>query len=110
MFRYASFNRPLWCGFDPGTSYKIIETKKSDEINGRKPHDVFETFIQISADKIYSLELTDYQEVAEKNKLYAYTETKLSGRWLDCVNDLIHSDKIEYKEQIDYYARKAKQP
>lgn len=108
MFRYASFNRPLWIGFDPGTGYKIVEIQKSDEINGRRPHDVFETFIKISPEKIYSLELTDYEEVAEKNKLYAYAKTKLSDRWLDCVNELIHSKKIVYREQIDYYAKKTK--
>jgi len=107
MFRYASFNRPLWCGFDPGVSFEILDIKKSDEIHGRKPHAVFQTFIKISPEKIYSLELTDYEEVTEKNKLYAYAKTKLSGRFLDCVNDLIHKKKVVYNTQIDYYAGKA---
>lgn len=107
MFRYASFNRPLWCGFNPGVAYTIVEIKESDKLNGRKPHDVIETEIEISKEHIYNLQLTDYQEVAAKNKLYAYAATKFKpGRYLDCVNDLIHNKTITTTEKIDYYANK----
>ncbi len=65
--------------------------------------------VQVEAGKIKSLELTDYQEVEARNKLYAYAATKFSpGRYLDCVNDLIRKKTITTPEKIDYYASKIK--
>ena len=90
MFRYASFNRPLWLCFDPGVSYKIVDIKESDKINGRTPHNVIETEERISPEKLYSLELTSYEEVEAKNRLYIYAKSKFTGRYLDNINYLIH--------------------
>jgi len=42
MYRYASFNRPLWIGFDPGVSFLRVDNLKSDEFNGRILFDVIE--------------------------------------------------------------------
>ena len=62
MYRYVSFNRPLWIGFDLGVSYTIVDKKDSDKVNGRIPHDVIETEERISPENLYSLELTSYEE------------------------------------------------
>lgn len=106
MFRYGSFYRPLWIGFHPGVEYKLVEVKKSDEINGRKPHDVIETSEKISPEKIRDLELTDYEEVAEKRKLYEYAQTKFTGRYLELMRDLIQKKTVTTKERIDFYHKK----
>jgi len=109
MFLYASFNRPLWIGFDPGVWFKIIDKESKDMINGRMPHEVIFTNEPISPEKIKDLELTDYQEVAEKNKLYAYAATKFKpSSYLNCVNALIHKKTITTPEEIDNYASKVK--
>ncbi len=107
MFRYASFMRPLWIGFDPGTAYTVVDKQKSDEINGRMPHDVIETSERISPEHIYNLQLTSYEEIAVKAVLYEYAKSKFSeGRYLNCVMDLIHKKKITTTEKIDYYLQK----
>ena len=106
MFRYASFNRPLWLCFDPGVSYKIVDIKESDKINGRTPHNVIETEERISPEKLYSLELTSYEEVEAKNRLYIYAKSKFTGRYLDNINYLIHEKTITTPEKIDYYYNK----
>lgn len=108
MFRYASFYRPLWNGFNPGTTYTIVDKKKFDEINGRTPYDVIETEQRISPEHIYNLQLTDYEEVEVKNKLYEYVKGKFTGMFLNNINDLIHSKKITSIEKIDYYLQKMK--
>ncbi len=107
IFRYASFNRPLWIGFDPGVPYTRVDIQKSDYINDRKPHDVIETKQAITPDHLRNLELTDYQEVAEKGKLYAYAKTVFpAGSHLNSINDLIKSKKIINTEKIDEYKSK----
>lgn len=105
-FRYASFNRPLWIGFDPGVPYKIVEKTMADNINGRAPHDVIETNIPISEEHKYSLQLTDYQEVADKNELMDYARTKMEGSYLGNMIDQIRNKKVTTKEKIDYYVGK----
>lgn len=107
MFRYASFNRPLWIGFDPGTAYQRVDIKDSDILHGRRPHDVIETLEPIFPSKIEALELTDYQEVAATNKLYAYASEKLRpSSYLNCINDLIRNKTIRTTSRIDYYVDK----
>ena len=108
MFRYASFNRPLWIGFDPGTVYTIVEKQKSDEVNGRMPWDVIETSERISPEHLYNLQLTSYEEIAEKALLYEYAKSKFTGNYLKCINDQIHSKTITTTEKIDYFLNKMK--
>jgi hypothetical protein len=108
-YRYASFNRPLWIGFDPGTPYQIVEIQESDKLNGRKPHDVIETEIPISNEKKYSLELTDYQELAEQNKLIEYASSLFKDRWLDCIVHSIRNKTIVSTEQINKYLKESKE-
>ena len=107
MFRYASFNRPLWNGFDPGLPFKIVDITDSDNINGRKPHDVIETTDRISPGHIYNLELTDYEEVSFKNKLIEYAQTKLTGSYLSQMMLNIKYGKVTGIDKIDFYANKA---
>ena len=106
MFRYGSFYRPLWIGFHPNVEYKLVDIKKSDEINGRKPYDVIETKERISPESIYNLQLTDYEEVEEKIKLYEYAQTKFTGRHLELIRDLIQKKTVTTKEKIDFYHKK----
>lgn len=105
-YRYASFNRPLWIGFDPGVWYKIINKTDEDMINGRMPHDVIFTNEPISDAKKYSLELTDYQELKVKNELIEYAASLMTGRDLACMKDQIWSKKVTSKEKIKHYAGK----
>jgi len=107
MFLYASFNRPLWIGFDPGVWFKIVNKEPTDMINGRMPHNVIATNEPISPEKIKDLELTDYQEVAATNKLIEHAKGKLTEQYLKCVIDLIKSKKIVSTDRIDDYATKA---
>lgn len=108
VYRYGTFLRPLWIGFDAGIKYRIVPMRESDIINGRKPHDVIETDERLSPEKIYNLQLTDYEEVEEKRKLFKYAETKFSGRNLQLVDDLIQKGTIKDKAKIDFYFNKLK--
>mgnify|MGYP006367930601 CR=1 FL=1 len=106
MFRYGSFQRPLWIGFHPGVQYKLVEIKKSDEINGRRPHDVIITEERISPESIYNLQLTDYEEIDKKRKLIEYAETKFTGRYLNTMQHLIQEGTVTTKEKINFYHKK----
>ena len=99
-FRYASFNRPLWCGFDPGQQYIIVDILPGDSINGRKPHDVFTTENRISPEKLASLEITSYEDEANRQSLRDYAKTVFAGIYYDTICQQIHNRKITTIQDI----------
>ena len=105
-FKYRSFNRPLWNGFNPGVVFEFKDITPDDSINGRKPYDVITTNTPITADVIKNLELTDYQAVAKRDECYKYAISIIPVKYLKTIQDMIKSNKLASIDDINTLVKK----
>lgn len=110
---YASFQRPIWAGFNPGVQFQKVLgplDKYSDPRWNRNPHDVIITSTPISKEKQYDLQLTDLKEGAKIKELIKYVDKfdfltdNMSGQ----LKDNIIAGRITNRESVDKYAEKGK--
>jgi len=105
-YKYGSFNRPLWNGFNPGVVFEFKDITPDDNINGRKPYDVITTLTPIAAEHITNLELTDYQEVAKRDGCYKYAISIIPVKYLKTIQDMIKSNKLTSIDDINALIKK----
>lgn len=109
-YRYASFNRPLWAGFNPGVQYKLENVLSSDRDfrYNRAPHSVISTNTKLSEDILKKFELTDLTEGKKMQELINHVDKFdfLTDNMKGQLKDLILEGRS--KEEVDKYIEKGK--